>query len=96
MSGHTGFIACLCPRRRPAKINHNQRRMKYDTAYLPPSATGTLTDTTYWGTAWAEQAYQDGLLPSCGTGKPLFCPNELVTRGWAAYLVVKTKGTPTP
>jgi hypothetical protein len=77
-------------------------KLKHGASYLPPSATGILlsdmTDTNYWGTAWAEQAYQDGLLPACGTqnGKPLFCPNELVTRSWAAYLVVKAKGIPTP
>ena len=84
-------------------------RLKYDTDYgttsrpgTPPPATGTLladmTDVSYWGTAWAEQAYLDGLLPACDTqdGKPLFCPNELVKRAWAAYLIVKAKGLPMP
>ena len=77
-------------------------RMKYGVNYLPPTASGTLladmTDTSYWGTAWAEQAYQDGLLPACGTqnGKPMFCPNDLLTRGWGAYLIVKAKNIPTP
>jgi hypothetical protein len=53
-----------------------------------------MTDTSYWGTKWAELAYSEGLLPACGTqnGKPLFCPNMLIDRAWAAYLVVKAKG----
>ena len=80
-------------------------RMKYGVAYIPPAATGTLfadmTDTSYWGISWAEQAYLDGILPSCGTdpatGKPLFCPSDLVDRAWGAYLIVQAKNLlPTP
>ncbi len=80
-------------------------RMKYGASYVPPPATGTLLadlpDASYWGAGWAEQAYLDGLLPACGTdsvsGKPLFCPSELVTRAWGAYLIVQAKGLlPTP
>ncbi len=78
-------------------------RMKYGMTHIPPPASGTLfadmTDTGYWGTKWAEQAYNDGLIPACGTsgGKPMFCPNDLFTRAWGAYLIVKAKGmTPTP
>ena len=57
-----------------------------------------MTDINYWGTKWAEQAYRDGLLPACGTqgGKPLFCPNDLVNRAWAAYMIVKAKDLPLP
>jgi hypothetical protein len=83
--------------------------MKYDyfsgttlVSYAPPAATGTVfadtTDTSFYGTKWAEAAYADGLLPSCGTdpvsGKPLFCPNDLVDRAWAAYMIVKAKNLP--
>ncbi len=81
-------------------------RMKYGVAYVPPAASGTLfadfppSDPSYWGIDWAEQAYNDGLLPACGTdsgtGKPMFCPSELVNRGWGAYLIVKAKNLPTP
>ena len=74
-------------------------RMKYGVNYEPPLATGKvfadLTDPTYWGAGWAEQAYADGLLPECGfdneTGKPYFCPLDLVNRAWGAYLIVKAK-----
>jgi hypothetical protein len=32
-------------------------------------------------------------LPACDDSgeKPLFCPSDLVTRAWAAYLVVEEK-----
>ena len=83
-------------------------RLKYGVTYgtssgtaLPP-ATGTLladmTDPTYWGTAWAEKAYLDGLLPACGAqgGQPMFCPTTLVDRAWAAYMIVIAKGLPLP
>ncbi len=79
-------------------------RMKYGVNYTPPAGTGTIfadmTDTSYWGIGWAEQAYLDGLLPACGTdsgtGKPLFCSSELVDRAWGAHLIVKAKNIPLP
>jgi hypothetical protein len=69
-------------------------KMKYGMSYTPPTPTTPLfadmPDTSYWSTKWAEQAYRDELLPACGSqdGKPLFCPNEPVTRAWSAYLIV--------
>jgi hypothetical protein len=72
-------------------------RMKYGTNYVPPAATGTLfadmTDVNYYATPWAEQAYTDGLIPSCGTsaGKPMICPKSLVSRGLGAYMIVRAK-----
>jgi len=85
--------------------------LKYDTfdgdgnvvsSYTPPAASGTvfgdMTDTSYWGTKWAEQAYLDGILPACGTvnGKPAFCPADPVNRAWAAYMIVKAKNLTLP
>lgn len=84
--------------------------MKYDyfddennlVSYVPPPATGTvfadMTDTSYWGTKWAEAGYAEGILPACGTqdGKPLFCPLDPVNRAWAAYMIVKAKSLPLP
>jgi len=74
-------------------------RLKYGMAYLPPPATGTLfadmTNLSFWGISWAEQAYLDGLIPACGTdlatGKPKFCPDALVDRGFGAYVIVTAK-----
>ncbi|MHB8088155.1 MAG: hypothetical protein ACYDH2_07865, partial [Anaerolineaceae bacterium] len=84
--------------------------LKYDTidgegnviSYTPPAASGTvfadMTDTSYWATKWAEQAYLDGILPACGTtdGKPDFCPTDSVNRAWAAYMIVKAKNLALP
>lgn len=77
-------------------------RMKYGVNYLPPSASGNLfADMTVAGdpaTSWAEQAYLDGLIQACGTsgGKPMFCPNELVTRGLGAYVIVHAQNLSMP
>jgi exo-beta-1,3-glucanase (GH17 family) len=77
-------------------------RMKHGVSYQPPAASGTmfgdLTDVNFWGIAWAEEAYVEGLLPACGTsgGKPLFCPNSLVSRGFGASIIVKAKGLTMP
>ncbi len=77
-------------------------RMKYGKDYTPPAATGLvfadMTDTKYYATAWAEQAYKDSIIPNCGTsaGKPLFCPRTPVTRGLAAYMIVRAKNLSMP
>jgi hypothetical protein len=82
-------------------------RLKYGAGYgtssmpgTPPPATGIvfadMTGTNFYGTKWAEKAYADGLFVSCGTsgGKPMFCPNTALDRGWAAYMIVKAKSIP--
>jgi len=77
-------------------------RLKYGNNYTPPPATGTLfadmTDTGYYATKWAEQAYIDGLIPNCGMsgGKPKFCPKDLVSRGLGAYMIVRAKDLSMP
>jgi CSLREA domain-containing protein len=79
-------------------------RLKYGNSYVPPAASGTvfadMTNTAYFGTKWSEQAYADGLLPNCGidigSGKPNFCPNDLVSRGLGADMIVKAKNLSMP
>ena len=77
-------------------------RMKYGVNYQPPAASGTvfadLSDVNFWGTPWAEKAYAEGLLPACGTsgGKPLFCPSNLVSRGFGASIIIKAKDLAIP
>jgi len=74
-------------------------RLKYGNAYAPPAGTGTvfadLTNTSFWGTSWAEKAYADGLMFACGTdagsGKPKFCPDTFVNRALGAYVIAKAK-----
>jgi hypothetical protein len=77
-------------------------KLKNGKLYTPPPATGTLfadmTNPSFYATAWAEQAYKDGLIPNCGMsgGKPKFCPKELVSRGLAAYMIVRAKNLSMP
>jgi hypothetical protein len=78
-------------------------RIEYGVSYTPPAASHIFADDwsspgVSWAEPWAEKAYLDGLLPACGTsgGKPLFCPSDLITRAWGAYLIVKAKGLPMP
>ncbi len=77
-------------------------RLKYGNTYTPPAATGTLfadmTNPGYYATAWAEQAYKDGLIPNCGisAGKPKICPKDLVSRGLGAYMIVRAKNLAMP
>jgi lysozyme len=93
-----------CPRSELPRVEASVfgLRMKHGVGYSPPPATGTLfadmTDVSYWGTKWAEQAYLDGLLPECGfqDTTPLFCPDDLVDRGWGAYLIVNAKDLTLP
>ena len=77
-------------------------RMENGMDFTPPAAEYIFADMTeadeFWSTPWAEAAYDHELLPACGEedGKPLFCPTQPLTRGWGAYLVVKSKGLPLP
>ena len=69
----------------------NEGKLIY--AYEPPQASGNvfadMSDPSFYGTSWAEAAYSYDLLPACGTsgGKPMFCPDDLVDRAWAAYII---------
>lgn len=79
-------------------------RLSHGNTYAPPNATGAvfadMTNIDYWSTPWVEQAYLEGIIPACGTditsGKPLFCPDNLIDRGWAAYLIVQAKNLTMP
>ena len=76
-------------------------RMKYGISYPPPSGTGTVfadVNGSEWYAGWVEQAYAEGMLPACGSssGKPLFCPNDLVSRGLAASMIVRAKSLTMP
>jgi predicted outer membrane repeat protein len=77
-------------------------KMKYGEGYRPPAATGAvfadMTNPSYFATAWAEQAYADGLIPPCGTSgnKPKICPKDPVSRGLAAYIIVRAKNLSMP
>jgi hypothetical protein len=76
-------------------------RLKYGQFYTPPPATGTvfadMSNSSYYATAWAEQAYKEGIIPVCEryTGR-YFCPKDLVSRGLAAHMIVRAKGLSMP
>jgi predicted outer membrane repeat protein len=77
-------------------------KIKYGKSYKPPAATGAvfadMTTPSYYATAWMEQAYKDGLIPPCATsgGKPKICPKDPVSRGLAAYIIVRAKNLSIP
>ncbi len=76
-------------------------RLREGINYPPPAGTGTVfadIDGSEWYAGWVEQAYLNGLLPACGSsgGSPLFCPNDLVPRGLAAYMIVRAKNLTMP
>jgi hypothetical protein len=71
-------------------------RLKYGKDWTPPAAKGTVfadMDINHWGTAWAEEAYTEGMVYGCGSkdGKPIFCPDEpmVFTRELIAYFIAK-------
>jgi hypothetical protein len=77
-------------------------RLRHGMAYAPPPASGSvfadMTNTADYATSWAEKAYADGLIPSCGWSgsKPKFCPGDLVSRGLGAYIIVRAKSLAMP
>lgn len=71
-------------------------RMKLGTSFSPPVGTGTVfadVPVTAWYAGWAELAYSEGIILPCGTqgSKPLFCPDQKVSRALASYTIVKAK-----
>lgn len=79
-------------------------RIKYGAGYSPPAGTGAVfgdvTNPSVRFAKWVGQPYADGLQPSCGpdgaTGKPLFCPNDQLNRGWPEYMIVKARNQTVP
>jgi hypothetical protein len=45
-----------------------------------------------WYADWVEAAYNEGILPACNTSPLEFCPEDSLTRDWAAYMMVQVKG----
>jgi hypothetical protein len=73
-------------------------RIKYAVAYAPPTPSGLFTDVdpAAWYAGWVEAAYTEGLLPACTTTPLQFCPDDLLDRSWAAYMMVQAKEPPVP
>ncbi len=66
--------------------------------YAPPTPSGVFTDVDpgAWYAGWVEAAYAEGLLPACSTTPLQFCPEDLLDRSWAAYMMVRAKNLPVP
>lgn len=74
-------------------------RVKFGTGYSPPEPDYIFADVLpgTWYEAWAEAAYNEGLLPECESSPELkFCPNDPIDRSWAAYMMVQAKGLSVP
>jgi YDG domain/MBG domain (YGX type)/S-layer homology domain len=72
-------------------------RSRYGSAYMPPSATGTLfndVSSAYWAAAWIEQLATEGITSGCGGGN--YCPTNPVTRDQMAVFIQRTFNLPLP
>jgi len=73
-------------------------RIKNGVQYQPSEPVGLFTDVDLdaWYAGWVEAAYNEGILPECGTDPLIFCPEDSLDRSWAAYMMVQAKGLPLP
>jgi hypothetical protein len=75
-------------------------RMLNGPGYLPAQpAAQTFSDVPLeaWYAKWVQAAYDADLIEPCATSPSLqFCPNGPLTRGLAAYMMVKAKNLPLP
>lgn len=74
-------------------------RMLHGVDYVPPDPQGIFTDVSldWWGAKWIEAAYNAGIITACETDPELkFCPDDGLTRGLAAYMMVQAKDVPLP
>ncbi len=74
-------------------------RMMNSAGYAPPDPSGIFADVSvdFWGAKWIEAAYNAGLITACETSPQLkFCPDDLLDRAMAAYMMVQAKGLNVP
>ncbi len=67
-------------------------RGEHGAAYTPPPATGTVFSDVplgSFGAAFIEQLYAEGITSGCGGGN--YCPNNPVTRGQMAVILLRGK-----
>jgi len=69
-------------------------RVRNGVSFTPPPPSGIFADVARgaWYAGWVEAAYNQGLLPACRTVPLEFCPDGLLSRAWAAYMMVRAKG----
>ncbi len=74
-------------------------RMMHGIDYVPPDPTGIFIDVpvTEWYAKWVEAAHNAGLIEPCQTSPEMrFCPNDPLSRGLGAYMMVQAKGLSLP
>ncbi len=73
-------------------------RIKNGVQYQPSEPVGLFADVDLdaWYAGWVEAAYNEGILPECGTDPLIFCPEDALDRSWAAYMMVQAKGLALP
>lgn len=99
--GTTPLLYCPLRAHTRAEASVFFLRIKNGASFTPPPPSGTFADVARgaWYAGWVEAAYKQGLLPACNTVPLNFCPDGLLSRAWAAYMMVKAKGglpLPTP
>ena len=69
-------------------------KAKYDSAYVPPPATGLFGDVPAGDpfTPWIEQLYAEGVTGGCQAVPLLYCPFNPNTRGQMAVFLVRAFG----
>ena len=75
-------------------------RMLHGSGFVPEETTHqTFADVPLdtWYAKWVQAAYVAGLIPECQSTPELrFCPNDALSRGLAAYIMVRAKNLPMP
>lgn len=75
-------------------------RMMHGAEYVPPEPTEQrFADVPLgaWYATWVEAAFGAGLITACQSSPALmFCPNDPLTRGLAAHMMVQAKSLPVP
>jgi len=64
-------------------------------SYSPPPASGAMfldVPAGYWASRWIEELARAGLTGGCSTIPPLYCPEDVVTRGQMAVFIARTFG----
>jgi glucose/arabinose dehydrogenase len=68
-------------------------RGRHGAGYTPPAASGIFADVpvSHPFAAWIEQLFGEGITTGCGTSPPSYCPDQGVTRGQMAVLLLRAR-----
>ncbi|MGH9363650.1 MAG: IPT/TIG domain-containing protein, partial [Thermoanaerobaculia bacterium] len=69
-------------------------KAEHGSAYMPPSASGTVFGDVGVGdfaADWIEQLYSEGITGGCSASPLLYCPNDAVTRAQMAVFLLRAE-----